>query len=192
MSTVLGGVGRGVQGDDEQAGLLAPCLSAALTRVAVGGDQDALVAAGDGVLDRGDLGLGVAVRLARGDGQLDVVLAPPAFASSHADEVRVGEGLDDQRDADLLARGRARAAGPAAAGRRALLPEPLPPLAAGLLLPPQAASTSAGAMTTEASAVRERTVRESEFMWCLRVRQRWRCLDGNLMGAYGSRGSEVC
>ncbi len=80
------------------------CCSALLTAFAVRGDEDALVAAGDGVVDRGDLGLGVAVLLARGHREVDAGLVGRLLGVVlHRDEVRVRQCLQDQGDADLAA-----------------------------------------------------------------------------------------
>ena len=70
--------------------------------VAVLGDQDALVTAGDGVVDGADLGLRVAVLLAGRHRQVDVGLRGRRLrVLLHRHEVGVGQRLQDQRDADL-------------------------------------------------------------------------------------------
>ena len=95
-----GGVSRAMTNRPGVAGLL--------DRVDDGGavrrDEDALLALGDGVLDRLDLGVLVAVGLAGGQGELDAVLLGGLLgAVLHGDEERVGGRLDDQRDADIAA-----------------------------------------------------------------------------------------
>ena len=82
-------VRRGVQRDHVQAGV-AGLLDRGVDAGADRGDEDALVAAGDGVLDRLDLALVVTLLLAGGDGQLDVVLRGVLLgALLHGDEERV-------------------------------------------------------------------------------------------------------
>src|SRR4029079_9819671 len=110
----VGRVGRRVEGDDEQArvaGLLHGGVDASAHR----GDEDPLVTAGDGVLDRGDLPLVIALLLAGGDGQLDVVLGGIGLgALLHGDKERVRRVFGDQ--AHSHGGGLAAAAGVGAAG----------------------------------------------------------------------------
>src|ERR671912_2104514 len=96
-------VWRGVQRDHIETGS-ASRLDRRVYPLGRRGDQDSLVAPGHGRLDGGDLGRLVAVFLARGRGDRDVV-GLPGFLSTllHGDEERVGARLGDQRDRDLLA-----------------------------------------------------------------------------------------
>ncbi|GAB3996662.1 hypothetical protein GCM10029992_17400 [Glycomyces albus] len=95
------GIGRRrVQRDDVQARVARPHERVLHAR-SVRGDEDALVTAGDGVLDRLDLGVLVAVLAARGECELDADLLGGGFgALLHGHEEGVGGGLDDERDAD--------------------------------------------------------------------------------------------
>ena len=95
-------VRRRVQGDDEEPGVLGLLQGVHYGR-AVGGDQDALVALGDGVLDGLDLGVLVAVSLAGCELQVHAAgFGGLLCAVLHGDEERVGGGLNDQGDADLF------------------------------------------------------------------------------------------
>ena len=103
MSTVSGGFG-GVSSAITYSPACRADSIAGLTPSVAGRDQDALVAPGDGGLDRGDLGGLVAVLLAGRGGDRDVVgLAGLLGALLHGDEERVGAGLGDQGDRDLVA-----------------------------------------------------------------------------------------
>jgi hypothetical protein len=70
---------------------------------AAGQDEDALVAAGDGVLDLLDLRRLVAVLLASHNGEVDpVLLGLRLGALLHGDEERVDQVLEDERYTHLL------------------------------------------------------------------------------------------
>ena len=95
MSTVSGRVGRGVERDDVEAGV-AGLLDRRVHAGRRRGDQDALVAAGDGVLDRLRSGSSSSPSsLPAAMVSVDVVrLAAAAFgALLHGDEERVGRVL---------------------------------------------------------------------------------------------------
>ena len=94
----LGRVGRGVQRDHVEAGV-AGLLDGRVDAGTVGRDQDAVLSLRDGVLDGLDLALLVAVLLACGDGQVDVLrLGGLLGAFLHGDEERVDGVLGDQGD----------------------------------------------------------------------------------------------
>ncbi|MDQ0616530.1 hypothetical protein QFZ33_000554 [Arthrobacter globiformis] len=98
-------VRRSVERNDEQA-----CVLGLLQGVnhgrAVGGDQNAFIALGDGVFDGLDLGVLIAVGLACRELQIDAAGLGSLLGSVlHGHEEGVGRGLYDQRDADLFGRG---------------------------------------------------------------------------------------
>ena len=102
-------LGRGVQGDDQDA-LGAGLLERGHDGLGIArGDQDALDPGGDHVLDGGDLPGVVAVELACRGGQLGAVLLGGLLrALLHLHEERVGVGLGDQTDLDVARTGCSR------------------------------------------------------------------------------------